>query len=131
MIRAILIGVVLAFVLGGFGNDAGKPQKDGEKITSAHAILGLVRKLDTVRDLALIEVENVPAYVAAIPLGGMSEVQVGADVHAIGHPKGQTWTYTKGLISQITGFVEPELFSWFALPTRRQFNDEEQPSTPN
>ena len=78
-----------------------KPQKDGEKITGAHAILGRVRKLDTVRDLALIEVENVPAYVAAIPLGGMSEVQVGADVHAIGHPKGQTWTYTKGLISQI------------------------------
>ena len=78
-----------------------KPQKDGEKITRAHAILGRVRKLDTVRDLALIEVENVPAYVAAIPLGGMSEVQVGADVHAIGHPKGQTWTYTKGLISQI------------------------------
>ena len=77
-----------------------KPQKDGEKITRAHAILGRVRKLDTVRDLALIDVENVPAYVAAIPLGGMSEVQVGADVHAIGHPKGQTWTYTKGLISQ-------------------------------
>jgi len=78
-----------------------KPQKDGEKITRAHAVLGRVRKLDPVRDLALIEVENVPAYVAAIPLGGMSEVQVGADVHAIGHPKGQTWTYTKGLISQI------------------------------
>lgn len=78
-----------------------KPQKDGEKITWAHAILGRVRKLDAVRDLALIEVENVPAYVAALPLGGMSEVQVGADVHAIGHPKGQTWTYTKGLISQI------------------------------
>ncbi|HZX84454.1 MAG TPA: serine protease [Reyranella sp.] len=78
-----------------------KPQKDGEKITRAHAVLGRVRKLDTVRDLALIEVENVPAYVAVLPLGGMSEVQVGADVHAIGHPKGQTWTYTKGLISQI------------------------------
>jgi S1-C subfamily serine protease len=78
-----------------------KPQKDGEKITRAHAVLGRVRKLDPVRDLALIEVENVPTYVAAIALGGMSEAQIGADVHAIGHPKGQTWTYTKGLISQI------------------------------
>jgi hypothetical protein len=28
-------------------------------------------------------------------------VQVGADVHALGHPREQTWTYTKGLISQI------------------------------
>ena len=78
-----------------------KPQKDGEKITRAHAVLGRVRKLDPVRDLALIEVENVPAYVAAIPMGSTSAAQVGADVHAIGHPKGQTWTYTKGLISQI------------------------------
>ena len=40
-------------------------------------------------------------------------------------------TLHNGLISQITGFVDPELFTWFALPTRRQFNDEEQPSTPN
>jgi len=30
MIRTILIGVVLVFVLGGCGNDAGKPQKDGD-----------------------------------------------------------------------------------------------------
>jgi hypothetical protein len=30
MIRTILIGVVLAFVLGGCGNDAGKRQKDGD-----------------------------------------------------------------------------------------------------
>jgi S1-C subfamily serine protease len=78
-----------------------KPQKDGEKITEAHAVRGRVRKLDPVRDLALIEVESVPAYVAPIPLGSMSEAQVGADVHAIGHPEGQTWTYTKGLISQL------------------------------
>jgi hypothetical protein len=31
----------------------------------------------------------------------MSKVAVGADVHAIGHPTGETWTYTRGLISQI------------------------------
>lgn len=78
-----------------------KPQKDGEKITKAHAVLGRVRKLDPVRDLALIEVASVPGYIAAIPLGSMNEAEVGADIHAIGHPKGQTWTYTKGLISQI------------------------------
>jgi len=77
-----------------------KPQKDGDKITKAQAVPGRVRKLDPVRDLALVEVESVPAYVATIPLGSMSEAQVGADVHAIGHPEGQTWTYTKGLISQ-------------------------------
>jgi len=40
-------------------------------------------------------------------------------------------TLHNGLISQITGFVAPDLCTRFALPTRRQFNDEEQPSTPN
>jgi hypothetical protein len=44
-----------------------KPQKDGEKITKAHAVPGRVRKLDPVRDLALVEVASVPAYVATIP----------------------------------------------------------------
>ena len=28
-------------------------------------------------------------------------MQVGADVHAIGHPAGEAWTYTKGIVSQI------------------------------
>jgi S1-C subfamily serine protease len=26
---------------------------------------------------------------------------VGADVHAIGHPTGEAWTYTTGIVSQI------------------------------
>ncbi|SEO08046.1 Trypsin-like peptidase domain-containing protein [Rhodospirillales bacterium URHD0017] len=78
-----------------------KPQKEGEKIGRANAIRGRVTKVDPDRDLALVEIESVPANAVTIPFGSMSEAQVGADVHAIGHPKGQTWTYTKGLISQI------------------------------
>ena len=78
-----------------------KPQKEGEKIGRAHAIRGRVRKVDPERDLALVEIESVPAHAITIPFGSMSEAQVGADVHAIGHPKGETWTYTKGLISQL------------------------------
>jgi S1-C subfamily serine protease len=78
-----------------------KPQKEGEKITRAHAIRGHVVKIDPERDLALVKVENVPAHATPIPFGNMSEAQIGADVHAIGHPEGQTWTYTKGLISQV------------------------------
>jgi S1-C subfamily serine protease len=78
-----------------------KPQKEGEKIGRAHAIRGRVVKVDPERDLALVEIESVPAHAVTIPFGSMSEAQVGADVHAIGHPEGQTWTYTKGLISQL------------------------------
>jgi hypothetical protein len=33
-------------------------------------------------------------------LGDSSEISVGADVHAIGHPTGEAWTYTAGVISQ-------------------------------
>ncbi|MGH8429837.1 MAG: S1C family serine protease, partial [Solimonas sp.] len=75
-------------------------QKDG-KVSFADAVVGRVRKVDPIRDLALIEVANVPANAVVIKRGTMEGLQVGADVHAIGHPAGQTWTYTKGLISQI------------------------------
>jgi S1-C subfamily serine protease len=78
-----------------------KPQQDGGKVNPADALVGTVRKIDPVRDLALVEVASVPASAAVLKLGSMKDVQVGADVHAIGHPSGQTWTYTKGLISQI------------------------------
>ena len=78
-----------------------KPAQDGAKIKPADAVIGRVRKVDPVRDLALVEVANLPANVTVIALGTMKDVAVGADVHAIGHPMGQTWTYTKGLVSQI------------------------------
>jgi S1-C subfamily serine protease len=78
-----------------------KPLQQGGKVRPADALVGTVRKVDPVRDLALVEVAGVPANTAVLPLGSMKDVQVGADVHAIGHPSGQTWTYTKGLISQI------------------------------
>lgn len=78
-----------------------KPQHEGAKIGKANAIVGRVRKVDPVHDLALVEVPSLPANAVVIKLGSMKDVQVGADVYAIGHPSGQTWTYTKGLISQI------------------------------
>ena len=99
-----------------------KPQKEGDKITKAQAVRGRVRKLDPVRDLALVEVERVPTYVATIPLGSMNEVQVGADVHAIGHPEGQTWTYTKGLISQIRPAYEWQQHKVDVIQTQTPIN---------
>jgi S1-C subfamily serine protease len=78
-----------------------RPPQDGAKVGPADAVPGRVLKVDPVRDLALVEVPSVPANAVVINLGSMKDVQVGADVHAIGHPSGQTWSYTKGLISQI------------------------------
>jgi hypothetical protein len=36
----------------------------------------------------------------------MKDAQIGADVHAIGHPTGESWSYTKGIISQIRSNYE-------------------------
>src|SRR5262249_16996406 len=36
-----------------------------------------------------------------LSLGDIGEVEVGQDVHAIGHPEGEVWTYTTGIISKV------------------------------
>jgi hypothetical protein len=54
-----------------------------------------------VADLALVKVAELPVgkwY--PIRLGDTDEISVGADVHAIGHPTGEEWTHTTGVISQ-------------------------------
>lgn len=56
---------------------------------------------DGVADLALIQVAETPEGVKPLSLAEGQGVQVGSDVHAIGHPTGQTWTYTRGFVSQI------------------------------
>src|SRR5882672_7542316 len=44
-----------------------KPAQDGAKIKPADAVIGRVRKVDPVRDLALVEVANAPANATVIP----------------------------------------------------------------
>jgi len=60
-----------------------------------------VVKVDALTDLALLRIKNLPKQLAILNLGSMKNVEVGQDVHAIGHPEGQVWSYTKGIISQI------------------------------
>ena len=78
-----------------------KPALEGAKPQPADLRRAEVLKVDEVTDLALIKVEAVPAGVTPLKLGDSSALQVGADVHAIGHPTGQSWTYTKGIVSQV------------------------------
>ena len=78
-----------------------KPAGDGVKINPSGVIIGHVLQVDRIRDLALVRVNSTPMYVHPLPLGNDSNLQVGADVYAIGHPVGEEWTFTRGLISQI------------------------------
>lgn len=78
-----------------------KPKVEGKEITKADLVRAKVLKVDEVADLALVRVEKIPAGIEPITLGAMSDLSVGSDVHAIGHPTGEAWTYTKGVVSQI------------------------------
>lgn len=70
-------------------------------IRQADLYTATVEKQDRGRDLALLRLERKPDTLVTLPFGSMEGLSVGADVHAIGHPEGATWTYTKGIVSQI------------------------------
>ncbi|MGC0778512.1 MAG: serine protease [Candidatus Acidiferrum sp.] len=57
--------------------------------------------LDRQADLALLKIEKPPAGLVAVKLGDISSVQVAEDIHIIGHPHGQLWSYSTGVVSQI------------------------------
>ena len=50
-------------------------------------------------DLALLKIINPPSYLKVISISRVIPA-TGSDAHAIGHPNGEFWTYTKGYISQ-------------------------------
>jgi S1-C subfamily serine protease len=77
-----------------------KPGIEGRQPTREEIKLGQVVRYDEIADLALVKVVEVPQGRNPVRLGDGSDISIGADVHAIGHPAGQAWTYTKGVISQ-------------------------------
>lgn len=77
-----------------------KPASDTQKISKTDIRRAKVIKVDEVSDLALLQVYDLPPGKKPLKLGDVSEINIGADVHAIGHPNGESWTYTKGVISQ-------------------------------
>lgn len=77
-----------------------KPPRDVDRISKADIRRARVLKIDQVSDLALLQLAEIPVGRQPIRLGDLSDIGVGIDVHAIGHPNGEAWTYTKGIISQ-------------------------------
>ena len=86
-----------------------KPAVEGAALSKTDVRRARVLRRDQVADLALIQVEEVPPGVKPLALGNSTTVQVGADVHAIGHPTGEAWTYTRGIVSQIR-----RAYTWIA-----------------
>jgi S1-C subfamily serine protease len=76
-----------------------KPADPNGFPTPNEVVAGDVKKIDIQRDLALVRPRSVPNR---RPLEiSPGDIEVGADVHAIGHPLGRDWTYTKGIVSSI------------------------------
>jgi S1-C subfamily serine protease len=78
---------------------SGKPGED--EVVKADVV-----KIDVQRDLALIRPRSLPNHPLRPLEISLQEVEVGADVSAIGHPKGQDWSYTKGIVSSIRADYE-------------------------
>lgn len=83
-----------------------KPEKKGQKISKKDIYNAKVVKIDEISDLALLKLTSKPQSIRALSFGDSLEVEVAQDVHAIGHPSGKDWTYTRGFISQIRNDYE-------------------------
>jgi S1-C subfamily serine protease len=77
--------------------------KNSSELRRELAFAATVEKTDQTSDLALLQMINPPPSLSFVALGNGSSLNVGQDAHAIGHPKGEVWTYTRGIISQIRG----------------------------
>ena len=67
----------------------------------ADAYIADIIKVHPEGDLALLKInESITAPKIAIE-SKIGDLEIGQDVHAIGHPKGEFWTYTKGYVSQL------------------------------
>jgi len=69
--------------------------------STSEVLVGIVVAQNLAKDLALIKIQNPPHAFPFLQLGDLSEIEVADDVHIIGHPKGELWSYTTGVISQV------------------------------
>jgi len=117
--------VVYIYTSGGFGSGVVVDKQNGLIVTNQHVVegfdevgvifqviddnslrdqrvyMGDVETTVTEHDLALIRLRNIPESLSAFPLGDPGALEKGMTVHAIGHPEGLLWTYTKGYVSHI------------------------------
>ena len=73
----------------------------GSSIKLQRIYVADVIKLAIKHDLALLRLRDVPNLLPVMKLGNSKDVKLGINVHAIGHPRGLLWSYTKGIVSQI------------------------------
>jgi S1-C subfamily serine protease len=83
--------------------------------------VGLVKSVDPQRDLALIAPESLPSNSKFLRISSRNDFEVGADVYAIGHPLGYSWTFTQGIISGVRP-INTEVEHYTAIQTQTPIN---------
>jgi S1-C subfamily serine protease len=73
----------------------------GQRLNPGDVYEARLLKYDQIADLALIQFQRTPPNLALLRTADERSIEVGSSVHAIGHPDGQQWTYTQGVISQV------------------------------
>ena len=69
-------------------------------------VVFLIKDLKSKAFKACLHDQKLPKNLKAIKLGKKGKIKIGHDVHAIEHPTGEHWTYTKGFISQLRNDYE-------------------------
>ena len=78
------------------------PEKMDERLLMHEPnFVGTVINRNKRKDLALVKVEGFPKNIKIIRFGKTSNAPVGSTVYAIGHPSGEAWTFSSGMVTQI------------------------------
>ena len=77
-----------------------KPQGSADVANSTAYGLRLIAQDETL-DLALLQIVKPPTDLHPVAMGNISLVQIAQDIHVIGHPEGNLWSYSTGVVSQI------------------------------
>ena len=98
-----------------------KPTDLTRDIQSAETRTGRVQYVDRRRDLATVVLETLPPGYKFLKIAARDDIEVGADVYAIGHPLGYTWTFTQGIVSGLRA-IEMEDQRYTAIQTQTPIN---------
>jgi 2-alkenal reductase len=77
-----------------------KPTNSSELADAKVYVAQVIYQNPTV-DLALLRIAEPPPVLRSLAVGDINQVQIAEDIHVIGHPHGNLWSYSTGVVSQI------------------------------